>query len=447
MRESRAVQGSIFDSYSQNEHGQMLCSLSDLLDMHPQMLLLLERDLINPEVLRTGRCGLSVESVFRCLLLKTILQISYKKLAFYLSDTASYRCFARLSCNQFPSRSGLQSAIRKISPETLEAIHELLCSEWYQQGNIDDSKVRIDSTVIEADIAAPSDSQLLNDCIRVLSRQLAICHRHTGLKVRFTDQRDKSKRLGFAIFYAKEPEKQALYPQLIACAFVVLKQIDRTVSALIDHTSQSKARQLAWCERALHYRELLCRVIHQTQQRVYENVSVPANEKILSVFEPHTDIIVKGARDVQYGHKVNLATDTQGIVLYLAILDGNPGDKSLYKPVLESHQNRFGQVPNTTVADGGYASLQNVTDARTDGVVRAAFHKRAGLGYHAMGIKKKTLATLRAFRAGIEGNISELKRAFGLSKARWKNKDGFHAFVWSGILSYNLVRMVRISTA
>ena len=447
MRESRAVQTSIFDSYSQNEHGQMLSSLSDLLDKHPQMLSVLEGDLMNPGVQKTGRCGLSVESIFRCLLLKTILQISYKKLAFYLSDTASYRCFARLSANQFPSRSGLQSAIRKISPETLEAIHELLCSQWFQQGAIDDSKVRIDSTVVEADIAPPSDSRLLNDCIRVLSRQLATCHRHTGLKVRFTDQRDKSKRLGFAIFYAKETEKQVLYPQLIACAFVVLKQIDRTVSALADHTSQNTTAQLAWCERALHYRELLCQIIHQTQQRVYESVSVPANEKILSVFEPHTDIIVKGARDVQYGHKVNLATDTQGLVLYLAILDGNPGDKSLYKPVLESHQSQFGQVPHTTVADGGYASLQNVTDARSKGVVRAAFHKRAGLGYHVMGIKKKTLASLRAFRAGIEGNISELKRAFGLSKARWKHKDGFHAFVWSGVLSYNLVRMVRLSTA
>jgi IS5 family transposase len=149
-----------------------------------------------------------------------------------------------------------------------------LCSEWYQQGIIDDSKVRIDSTVVEADIAPPSDSQLLNDCIRVLSRQLATCQRHTGLKVRFTDQRDKAKRLRFAIFYAKEAEKQALYPQIIACAFVVLKQLDRTVSALETHPSQNNINQSAWCERALHYRDLLCKVIHQTQQRVYENVSV-----------------------------------------------------------------------------------------------------------------------------------------------------------------------------
>jgi len=112
-------------------------------------------------------------------------------------------------------------------------------------------------------------------------------------------------------------------------------------------------------------------------------------------------------RETQYGHKVNLATDTNGIVTYLSVLDGNPADKILYRPVLDAHQSLFGELPHTTVADGGYASMENVTKARANGVCRAAFHERSGLGYHAMGVKKKTLTALRAFRAGIEGNISE----------------------------------------
>ncbi len=162
-------------------------------------------------------------------------------------------------------------------------------------------------------------------------------------------------------------------------------------------------------------------------------------------FEEHTDIIVKGARDVQYGHKVNLATDRQGLITYFEILEGNPGDKVLYLPVLDSHQALFAELPHTTIADGGYASAANVKVARAAGVIRSAFHKRAGLGFHAMGVKRKTLKALRAFRAGIEGNISELKRAFGLSRARWKKHDGFKAFVWSSVLAYNLVRLSRIS--
>lgn len=445
MRETRNVQTSIFDFYSEHEHGRMLVKLSEILDSHPWLLDTLKSDLIDEGSRHCGRCGLSVESVLRCLLLKTILQISYQKLAFYLSDSPTYRSFTRLSTQQHPSRSGLQSVLRKIRPETLQTIHHLLCEHWQQQGLIDTDKIRIDSTVVEANIAAPSDSRLLNDSIRVLSRQLSIFHRKTGVKCRFTDQREKSKRLAFAIFYAKNPEKQELYPKLLSCAFVVLKQGRRALDLLSIERAKYDGATIQWVERTEHHLDLLCHVIHQTQQRVIFETPIASSEKVFSIFEPHADIIVKGARDVQYGHKINLATELNGVILYMDVLDGNPADKTLYKPVLDSHKKIFKKLPRTTVADGGYASLENVTDARAKGVVQVAFHKRAGLGYHAMGVKRKTLKLLRAFRAGVEGNISELKRAFGLSKAQWKNHDGFKAFVWSGVLAYNLVRMVRLS--
>lgn len=444
MRETRNAQSSIFDFYSEHEHGVMLANLSDLLDTHESIVDVFQQDLVYEGCHQTGRCGLSVESVLRCLLLKAILQVSYKKLAFYLSDSATYRTFARLSPEQHPSRSGLQSTIRKIKPQTLQKIHECLCIDWHQKGLIKTDKIRIDSTVVESDIATPSDSGLLNDSIRVLSRQLAVCHRKTGLKVRFTDQRAKADKLRFSIFYAKSAEKKTLYPKLLACSLIVLKQIDRTLDQLLTDKRCIGTATQKWVERSEHHRDLLCRIIHQTQQRVFGDSPVASTEKVVSIFESHTDIIVKGARDVQYGHKINLATQANGIIVYLDILEGNPADKVLYQPVLDSYKKYFGGLPKTTIADGGYASLKNVEDARSNGVVQAAFHKRAGLGYHAMGVKRKTLTALRAFRAGIEGNISELKRVFGLTKARWKNQDGFDAFVWSGALSYNLVRMARL---
>jgi len=211
MRETRTVQLSIFDSKSKHEHGLMLDQLSRVLDTHSQLLDLLSVDLIDNSRKQTG-CGLSVESVFRCLLLKQMLNISYERLSFYLSDSATYRTFARLAMNQYLSRAGLQSVIRKIRPETLQQINELLCAQWHDQGNIDSTQVRIDSTVVDANIAAPSDSKLLDDSTRVLSRNLATCQRHTGLKLRITDQRRKSRHLAFAIFYAKRAEKQVLYP-------------------------------------------------------------------------------------------------------------------------------------------------------------------------------------------------------------------------------------------
>ena len=160
--------------------------------------------------------------------------------------------------------------------------------------------------------------------------------------------------------------------------------------------------------------------------------------------EPHTDIIKKdNSGETFFGHKVNLGTDVNGYITFCSIENGNPADSDLYIDVIDAHKELYGDVPKTTVADGGYASKRNVTYAKNAGVCQRAFHKSLGISFHDMGIKKKTLKILRNFRAGIEGNISELKRRFGLSKSTWKGIDGFHAYVWSSVLSYNLVRQVR----
>jgi len=239
------------------------------------------------------------------------------------------------------------------------------------------TRVRIDPTVVDADIAAPSDSQLINDAVRVLSRHLAVCHRDTGLKIRFTDQRKNSKKLAFAIFYAKNSEKQALYPKLLARATVVIEQINRTTEQLETHPENGMLSR-KWIATVKHYRKLLYCVIDQTQRRVYEDEAVPSSEKLVSIFEPHTDIIVKGTRNVQYGHKINLASDACGIVTHLDICKGNTADRVLYQPLLESHEKLFDELPRTTIADGGYASVENVQFARAAGVHQPAFHKRAG---------------------------------------------------------------------
>ena len=126
MRETRKLQASLFDNYVKHAFGIQLKALSELLDEHVEILPLIEKDLVAPKVKKVGRCGLGVESVFRCLLLKQQLQVSYEKLSFHLSDSMSYRTFTRLPKGQSPSRSGLQSIIRSIRPETLEKVYEVL---------------------------------------------------------------------------------------------------------------------------------------------------------------------------------------------------------------------------------------------------------------------------------------------------------------------------------
>lgn len=446
MREIRDAQHSIFDFYSKHESSRQLRDLSDLLDQNPIVLQLVKQDFNNKDVKNTGARGLSLESILRCLLLKQILGVSYHRLAFHLSDSPTYRTFARLRIGRSPSKSALQATIRRISAQTLQQINHqiMLCCIDQQALSID--SIRIDSTVVESNIPEPSDSQLLADGIRVLSRLMADSVRQTGVKIRFTDQRKASKSLAFRIFNAKAAEKQALYPKLLSCMSTTLKQVERSIEKVnCDTTDLEKATQ--WIAKLKHYRALSLRVVDQTQRRVFQDESVPSSDKIVSIFEPHTDIIVKSQRDVQYGHKINLATQTNGFVTYLNIESGNPADKSLYLPVLEASSNDYGQVPRETVADGGYASQHNVSKGRIEGVDRVAFNKRCGLGLHDMGVKQQTFDRLRYFRAGIEGNISELKRAYRMAKATWKNHDGFCAYVWACTLSYNLVRMIRFSSA
>jgi transposase, IS5 family len=134
---------------------------------------LIAKDLVDESLIHVGRCGLSVESIFRCLLLKQQLRISYEQLSFHLSDSMTYRTFTRLAQDSTPSRSGLQSTIRRIKPETLATIHEMFSQDWLHQDILSMEKLRIDSTVVASNIAPPSDSQLLNDGVRVLSRLLA----------------------------------------------------------------------------------------------------------------------------------------------------------------------------------------------------------------------------------------------------------------------------------
>ena len=442
MRETRIVQASIFDFYAQHEFSDFLRELSCLLDDHPEMLAELESDLLTRGAKPTGRKGLSVESIFRCMLLKQITGVSYKMLAFHLADSLSYRSFARLDRDCYPGKSALSANIRRIKPQALQRVFELLCVSAFECGTLDIDLLRLDSSVVKSNIAPPLDSQLLDDGIRVLSRYFAKCHDVTGVKLRLTDYRKRSKSLAARIFYGKKAEKDILYAELILLAKRVIKQTDRAIAQVQE--SARKGLSQPWIDQIVHYRELLLRVIDQTERRVFYGESVPAAEKIVSLFEPHTDIIIKGAREIDYGHKINLATDKSGLITAVMIEKGNPCDTERFIPLIETHRTIYDYVPKTTIADGGYASQANIEAGKAFGVEKVAFHKKKGISLSAMGIKQKTLKKLRDFRAGIEGNISELKRAFGASKALWKGEAGFIAFVWASVISYNLTRLVRL---
>ncbi len=174
---------------------------------------------------------------------------------------------------------------------------------------------------------------------------------------------------------------------------------------------------------------------------------MPAREKLFSLFEEHTDIVVKGAREIQYGHKLNLSGGQSGLILDAVIEEGNPADAERFLPMLDRHIERYGRAPRQAAADGGYASVANLREAKEKGVKDVAFHKKRGMSVTDMVKSQWVYRKLRNFRAGIEAGISCLKRAYGLARCTWKGVEHYGAYVWSSIVAYNLSLFTRLRPA
>ena len=447
MREKRTIQSSIFEQYAEHEIGHELRAMSDLLDHHPELLDWIDVDLKTRPVAPTGRKGLSIDSVLRCAILKQYRQLTYDELAFCLLDSLSCQTFARLTSGWLPKKAALQSAISAITAVTWERINQRLlqcaCSAKVEKGDM----LRIDSTVTDAPIHAPSDSSLLWDSVRVLVRLLveAVELAEGVTVVNYINHQRVAKKRMRAIQYTRGQDKKALlYRDLVAVTEKSLGYLHEAAVSL--HTVQAHLPQDydVWKQQIAHFKPLIYQVIEQTRRRVFQGEKVPAGEKIVSIFEAHTDIIVKGARDVQYGHKLNLSTGRSGLILDVVIEAGNPADADRLLPMLDRHIAQYGKAPHQMAADGGYASLANLREAKAREVKDMAFHKKRGLTIENMVKSPWVYRKLRNFRAGIEAGISCLKRAYGLGRCTWKGLAHFKAYVWSSVVAHNLALFARL---
>ena len=260
----------------------------------------------------------------------------------------------------------------------------------------------------------------------------------------WSDHRRAAKKRARTIEYARDRLKRIPhYRELIKLTRSILTYADQA-AAQVSRAADPIAAAL-WQAEFRHYRPLIERIVAQTERRVLHGEAVPAAEKIVSLFEPHADIIVKGARDVQYGHKLNLTTGRSGLILDLVIEPGNPADSDRFLPMLKRHIAFYGAAPRQTAADGGFASRDNLAQAKALGVHDAAFHKKAGLRVMDMVKSNWVYRKLRNFRAGIESDISCLKRAYGLARCLWRGLDHFMAYVWSSAVAYNLALFARLT--
>lgn len=413
-----------------------------ILDEHPEIGRQVHRDLVGASRSDTGRPGLSGDQVFRIALLKQIHGLSYRELEFHLQDSSAFRAFVGLEFEQTPSFQTLQANVKRIRAETWEAVHRILIGGAQEAGIERGATIRGDTTNVDAPIHAPSDSSLLWDAVRVATRLLKrLAEQRPGLGRLFHDHTLRAKRRAYEIkFSGRRKARDRNYRDLIQVSTKVRDQGRVVLGCLQGDLTPALTKTASELDQVLG---LLDRVLDQTRRRVLQGESVPATEKVVSIFEPHADVLVKGQRDVQYGHKVRLTGGRSSLILDCVIEAGNPPDSTLVERTLERHIALFGRAPRQACFDGGFASRANLQRAKELGVEDAAFHRKAGLEIHDMVKSAWVFRRLRDFRSGIEGCISTLKRAFRMDRCTWRGVDSFHAYVWSCVISFNLIGLAR----
>lgn len=432
-----------------HDHARELQAVRAILDAHPEFARWVQADLLAGGIdADRGRNGMSGEQVLCALVIKQSNGFSYEDLAFHLADSQSYRAFCLIGiADTAPKKSTLQRNLKAVRAETLERINRGLVHHAQEQGIEDGQRLRSDSTVIEAAIHHPTDSTLLVDCVRVLTRILREAREYVAL--RFTNHHKRAKRRAMAIHHAAKAEQRVpLYRDLVMVAQNTVASARFSVEKLEQEFPPEAFQQpeLGDLRGSLnHYIKLAEQVLDQTRRRVFNNETVPASEKIVSIFEPHTDIIRKDRRDTLYGHKVFLTGGASGLIVDCVVERGNPTDSTKAVKLAERAIKVLGTTPEQIVFDGGFSSRDNLGAIKALGIRDVAFSKAPGLAIKEMVKRTWLYQRLRNFRAGIEGIISFVKRCFGWDRCAWRSYGSFRAYTWGSVIAANLVMLARHS--
>jgi transposase, IS5 family len=404
-----------------------------------------------PRSPRTGRPATPVEVILRLLVVKHLYGWSYEQTERFVGDSLVLRQFCRLALEPVPDDTTLLRWANCLQPATLhrllDRVTELARSLKVTRGR----KLRLDSTVVETDVHHPSDSTLLADGVRVLSRALRRAKALLGAgaaagrelwRDRTRAAKRLARRIGATMAHGRlgaEGERRELYRRLLGVARASRRQAARVrelVAAGPDDAASGRLR--ATLDRFL---PLVAGVIGQAERRVLRGERVPATEKVLSLFEPHTALIRRGEarQPTEFGAKLVLDEVEGGLVTRYTVCAGNPDDALSLPAGLAHHRERFGRPPDLLAADRHFFSTDNCRRATTAGVRRVALPKRGQVG-PADRARERAPWFRRGhrFRAGIEGRISVLRRRFGLRRCRYHGPAGLERWVGLGLLAHNL---------
>lgn len=382
----------------------------------------------------------TVEQVVRAAIYKEYKGMTYRDLEYAQSDSRICETFIGFDKLRPFSFQVWQKYISKIKAESLQQFLVALNKIAVAQGLEAIETIRTDSTVVETNIHYPTNSTLIRDCVKEAHQLLQKLSTTRQIKVR--DYRKGVKSNHFKINNTKGDKRVALFKKQLTLFTKSIKQVDRFIKKK-DYCSIESIGLVAALADLL---PLMEQVYSMTERKEVKGETVANKEKIFSIYERHTDIIVKGGRQVLFGHKINLTDSKSGLILDCEVLRGNPSDAHLMIPALDRLEAHYGTVPASIATDGGYASKANQKQALEKGLVNVIFNKVVGSLQNVAG-SKHMQTRLKKWPSGIEATISNLKRRFNLKRCDWKGWGHFQAKVFWSVIAYNIRVMTSLVIA
>jgi IS5 family transposase len=437
----------------------VLAQLDRLLDQD-DMFQAVKADLAKryPQTLTVGRHSTPVEVILRMLVIKHLYGWSFEETEHFVADSLVLRQTCRVYAEHVPDDTTLIRWAKLIQPATLQTLLDHVTAMARRLKVTNGRKLRIDGTVVETNIHHPSDSTLLNDGVRVLSRVMRKARRVAADTVGWsqTQLEDAAKQAKAGMKHIMdvarqkgEPAADALktaYRELVDLTQTVVDQAQQTAQAL---TTTANTTAHGWADRLEELVPRVAQVIEQTTRRVLQGEKVPAPEKIVSLFEPHTAILRKGkpGKPVEFGRMLWLDEVEGGIITRYQLLIGNPDEAAQVVPSVDAHIACFGHPPELVAGDRGLHSAANERDLAQRKVAQIVLPKPGKKSAKRLAYERQDwFVAGHNWRAGIEGRISGLKRRHKLNRCRYHGDAGMHRWVGFGLLAHDLRTIARATT-
>jgi IS5 family transposase len=415
--------------------------ISRILDENGTILDLVDREL--KRLCQPGRKGrkstYTTEILLRSMIVHQMEGLPLRGTEILLSHDVFLQDFIRLGTRNAPSYALLCMALKAVRPQTWEKVNTTLTYYALEKKRIDPSRLRVDTTVVESNIHYPTDASLLWDSFRVLYRLLSQGRERSPGTVPYRFHAKKVKKLYLFITRYGVSRDKKRQRKVKKSQYKLIQQLQRILevaSEYIAAVSNGPDKVLAYLASQMERYLKSTKTILRVAKRVWiHGEVVPASERIFSLFEEHTELIKRGRRSkpVEFGHKILLGQTKEKFITQYSVMRHKIEDSKLPEQILEAHESTFGRRPDELAADKGFRGNKSAMARLREQVKVVAIPQR---------LKDFTddfFVRLQHFRAGIEGSISTLKRAFGLLRCQYRGFKSFASHVGLGVFSYNLV--------